>query len=315
MSKRNIRSWRRSTLTGGFYWTGNGHWCFYTAHISNDLNRSELEEIMHPLRIRFAEILLKNPWPSHKMRGAALRMMMRPKKVGSDWLKAPCIFAYWLLTLCQPWLFDGRRIWDWRLYKHLALGKVHGGVFRCFASTIYLADSDKDIFIRTQKTDNQTTIKAWIKTYCVKMNWLHIRNDLKCSCTLICKNLIIKNSLAIYGICGTPSVWMRSDIAGKISVPHSRMVFVLCWHIFLLERLHSLVPKRDVVLRAAWWSCFAGTYDTWPPSHFLLLPVSFLTDKTWNWYTASKKNLAVSKNHPPAEYANVVWYFMCTQMY
>ena len=257
-------SWRRSTLTCGFYWTGNGHWCFHTAHISNDLNRSELEETMHPLRIRFAEICSKIFDQITRWEVQLWGWWWGQKKLDQiDWRPR----AYWLLTVCQLWLFDGQRIWDWRLYKHLALGKVHGGVFRCFASTIYLADSDKDIFIRTQKTDNQTTIKAWIKPYCVKMNRLHIRNDLKCSCTLICKNQIIKNSLAIYGICGTPSVWMRSDIAGKISVPHSRMVFVLCWHIFLLERLHSLVPKRDVVLRAAWWSCFAGTYDTWPPSH------------------------------------------------
>ena len=39
----------------------------------------------------------------------------------------------------QLGLFDGlggRTIWDWRLYKHLGLGKVLGGVFRCFASAL-----------------------------------------------------------------------------------------------------------------------------------------------------------------------------------
>ena len=285
MSKRIIWSWRRSTLTCGFYWTGNGHWCFHTAHISNDLNRSELEETMHPLRIRFAEICSKIFDQITRWEVQLWGWWWGQKQLDQiDWRPR----AYWLLTVCQLWLFDGQRIWDWRLYKHLALGKVHGGVFRCFASTIYLADSDKDIFIRTQKTDNQTTIKAWIKPYCVKMNRLHIRNDLTCSCTLICKNPIIKNSLAIYGICGTPFVWMIFDIVEeKRSVPHSRMVFVLCWHFFLFKNTtFNSAEKRcstqsSMVVVFCWHIWYVTNL-----THFLLLPVSFLTDKTWNWYTA-----------------------------
>ena len=54
--------------------------------------------------------LLKNLWPNHKMRGAALRMMMRPKTVGSDWLKAPCILAFDCVSTLAIWRTENLRL-------------------------------------------------------------------------------------------------------------------------------------------------------------------------------------------------------------
>ena len=138
------------------------------------VERNGEEEIMQPMQIWFAEICKTNLWPNSN-KGPGWRWWGGQAQSWIDWLKAGCILAF-------DSVHFGCLIWDRCVFKHLAMGKVHIGLFRCFAppplsllyNTIYtiLHRAGTTIYLRAeiltrtfyelpQKTDSQTTKRVY----------------------------------------------------------------------------------------------------------------------------------------------------------